>query len=333
MVQHPQTPILPWLLALLVVVLMCAGLTVGPAAISFGDILRTPWLEADDPISIVVLSIRLPRVLLGLLVGASLGMAGAALQGLLRNPLAEPGIIGVSGSAAFAAVLVFYTGLAGSAIWILPVSGIAGALLSVILLYALAGSRQRGGMVNLILAGVAINALAGALTSLTLNLSPNPFAAYEIFFWLLGSLSNRSMTHVYMVLPCIVTGLSLLYVCRHDLDTLALGEDTAVSLGLNLARLRWMVIVGTALAVGGAVAVSGVVGFVGLVVPHLLRARVRYRPAALVPMSALGGAALVLAADIGTRIPLATGELKLGVVTALLGAPFFIHLVLRGNAR
>ena len=313
----------------LTVVLFIASLCVGSVFISPEQLL--PHLVADKThtMHLIVREIRLPRALLAILVGGSLGLAGAALQGLLRNPLAEPGIIGVSGCAALGAVLAFYVGAAGAAHWTLPLSGIAGALLSVVAIYLLAG--RNAGILTIILAGVAINSLAGALTALILSLSPNPFATYEIFFWLLGSLSNRSFEHVLLILPFILAGCLMLITTGRALDALSLGEDTAVSLGVNLGHTRTRIIVGAAFAVGSSVAVTGIVGFIGLVVPHLLRPLVGHRPGALLGVSAVGGAALTLAADIGTRIPVVTGELRLGVVTALVGAPFFLHLVLKSR--
>ncbi|MEQ8234120.1 MAG: iron ABC transporter permease [Gammaproteobacteria bacterium] len=317
------------LLVLACGLLFIAALCLGPVPLDPRSLPQLLAAGSEQPLAIVVREIRLPRALLAVLVGASLGLAGAALQGLLRNPLAEPGIVGVSGLAALAAVLCFYTGLAGVAMWVLPLSGMLGALGAVAALALLAG--RHASIHTLILAGVAINSLAGALTTLVLNLTPNPFAAYEIFFWLLGSLANRSFEHVWLVLPFTLAGWALLLGTARGLDALSLGEDTAASLGVDLARLRRRVVLGTALAVGSAVAVTGVVGFVGLVVPHLLRPLVGHRPGALLGTSALGGAALTLAADLGTRVPLPQGELKLGVVTALIGAPFFLHLVLRGR--
>ena len=313
----------------LTVVLFIASLCVGPVFISPQSLL--PYLLADDAqaMSLIAREIRLPRALLAILVGGGLGLAGAALQGLLRNPLAEPGIIGVSGCAALGAVLTFYVGAAGATHWTLPLSGITGALLSVVAIYLLAG--RNAGILTIILAGVAINSLAGALTALLLSLSPNPFAAYEIFFWLLGSLSNRSFEHVLLILPFTIVGCLMLITTGRALDALSLGEDTAVSLGVNLGHTRARIIVGAAFAVGSGVAVTGVVGFIGLVVPHLLRPLVGHRPGALLGVSAVGGAALTLAADIGTRVPVVTGELRLGVVTALVGAPFFLHLVLKSR--
>ena len=273
--------------------------------------------------------IRLPRALLGLLIGAALGMSGAALQGFLRNPLAEPGVIGVSGAAALGAVLALYTGLSLAVPLALPALAIAGALAAVLVLQALAAGAST---LTLILAGVALSSLAGALTALALNLSPNPFAAQEIVFWLLGSLTDRSLVHVALAAPFILAGMALLLATARDLETLTLGEEAAASLGVNLARTRWLVVLGTALAVGAATAVAGVIGFVGLVVPHLLRPLVGHRPAALLPVSALGGALLLLVADVAVRLVTPGTELKLGVLTSLVGAPFFLWLVVRSRA-
>jgi iron complex transport system permease protein len=249
------------------------------------------------------------------------------MQGLMRNPLAEPGIIGVSGAAAFGAVTVFYFGLAGALSLALPLGGIAGAAAATFLLYGLSG--RGAGTMTLILAGVAINSFAGALTSLALNLSPNPYAVTEIVFWLLGSLADRSLPSVWLVLPLMIIGWGLLLVSGPALDGLTLGEDTAKSLGFDLGRLRLQLIAGTALAVGSAVAVTGAIAFVGLVVPHLLRPLVAHRPGRLLLVSGLGGAALTLAADIGVRLLPIRPELKLGVVTAIIGAPFLFSLIYR----
>ncbi|MQP64019.1 iron chelate uptake ABC transporter family permease subunit [Niveispirillum sp. SYP-B3756] len=314
-------------LLLLVVALFVLSLSVGPSAISLPLALADWWRGGDSTAAIIFADIRLPRALLALMIGAVLGLSGAALQGLLRNPLAEPGLIGVSASAGLGAVIAFYSGAGLLFPLALPAGGIAGALIAVTLLYLLAG--KQAGMLTLILAGVAINSLAGALTSLALSLSPNPFALSEIVFWMLGSLADRSMTHIYVSAPFMLAGsLALLSVGR-GLDALSLGEDTARSLGFSTARLALFTIGGTALAVGAAVAVAGAIGFIGLIVPHLLRPLAGYQPSRLLPLSALGGAALLLAADIAVRLGGPGPELKLGVVTALLGAPFFLALVLR----
>ena len=279
--------------------------------------------------ALVFEEIRLPRTLLAVLIGASLGLSGAALQGMVRNPLAEPGVIGVSSSAALGAVIVFYFGLAAIFPMALPLGGIAGALLAVIFLYLLTG--KNSSMLTLILAGVAVSSLAAALTALALNLSPNPYASLEIFFWLMGSLADRSFTHVWLILPPTLLGWWLMLKGRRDLDVLSLGEDTAQSLGVNLQKLNQKIILGVALTVGSAVSVSGGIGFVGLVVPHLLRPYVGYQPGRLLISSALGGAILLLAADIIVRLLPTQQELKIGVLTALLGAPFFLHLILKSR--
>jgi iron complex transport system permease protein len=299
------------------------SLAIGPAGIGIPGLIgvfANPTAEAT-----ILFDIRFPRALIGVLVGASLGLAGAGMQGLLRNPLAEPGVIGVSGCAGLGAVLVFYSGLASEFSLGLPMGGMVGALVAVWLLYRLSG--RSNSTLSLVLAGVAINAFAGALTALVLNLSSNPFAAYEIVFWLMGSFADRSMQHVLICLLPIVFGWVLLIRSGRGLNALSLGEDTAVSMGVNLSQLRLSVISGTALCVGAAVSVSGMIGFIGLVVPHLLRPWVGHEPRRLLLPSALGGAILALLADIAVRTIPTPIELKIGVLTALIGAPFFLSLL------
>ena len=302
-----------------------ASLAVGYArldlAAAFGDaIAGRPTVAA-----LVLEQIRLPRAALGLIVGFSLGLAGAALQGLLRNPLADPGVVGVSGGAAFGAVVVFYSGLAGVFALAMPLGGVVGAVAAALALYGLAG--RGAGTMTLILAGVTINAFAGALTALALNLSPNPYAAYEIMFWLMGSLADRSLPQLWLALPLSVVGWALLVASAPALDALSLGEDTAASLGFDLGRLRAQLIAGVALAVGAAVAVSGAIGFVGLVAPHLLRPLVGHRPGRLLVASGFGGAIVLLVADVVVRLIPVHPELRLGVATALIGAPLLYGLI------
>lgn len=308
--------------------LLVAGLFVASLGVGYAPIPASLWLSGnlDTNLALILSEIRLPRALLGLLVGAALGLSGAALQGFLRNPLADAGLIGVSATASLGAVLVLYTGLAAGFALALPIGGLTGAALAVLLVYGLAG--HDSSMLTLILAGVAVNSFASALTALALNLAPNPYAVLEIVFWLLGSLADRGMDQVALAAPFILFGCAALLTSGRALDALSLGEDTARSLGFSLPRLRLQVIGGTALAVGAAVAVTGSIGFVGLVVPHLLRPLVRHRPSALLGLSALGGAALLLAADIGVRLIPTEVELKLGVVTALVGGPFFLYLLM-----
>jgi iron complex transport system permease protein len=328
MTNHNETRLTAILLMSLLV-LMALSLIIGELNISIINSLKSILNNQSTLESIVFEEIRLPRTLLAVLIGGSLGLSGAALQGMVRNPLAEPGVIGVSSSAALGAVIVFYFGLSAIFPIALPLGGIAGALLAVVFLYLLTG--KNSSMLTLILAGVAVSSLAAALTALALNLSPNPYASLEIFFWLMGSLADRSFTHVWLILLPTLLGWWLMLKGRRDLDVLSLGEDTAQSLGVNLAKLNRRIILGVALAVGSAVSVSGGIGFVGLVVPHLLRPHVGYQPGRLLICSALGGAILLLAADMLVRLIPTQQELKIGVLTALLGAPFFLHLILKSR--
>jgi iron complex transport system permease protein len=306
-------------------VMFLASLFVGYAAIPIPEGLAA-LMGRGNPLFVTVMQeIRLPRVLLAAMVGASLGLAGAAMQGFLRNPLAEPGLIGVSGSAALGAVIALQTGLAAAFLLALPIAALTFAALSVGLILLLAD--PRGSSLTLILAGIAVSAFAAALTSLTLNLSPNPYAASEIMFWMMGSVANRAMSHVWLALPIMALGWAALAGLGRGLDALTLGEDAAEALGIALSRLRLQLLLGTAAAVGAATAVAGAVGFVGLVVPHILRRFAHGRPSTLLWASALGGAAMVLAADLVTRLVLPDRDLKLGVVMALIGAPLFLHLI------
>lgn len=309
------------LLALALGLSLFAGGTPLPLS-ALGDALSGS--EALD--ALILRELRIPRVLLGLLVGAGLGGAGAVLQGLFRNPLADPGVVGVSASAGLGAVSALYFGIAGSFALALPLAGVAGAGLGVALLFAIAG--RGASATTLILAGVAVNAMAGALTALLMNLSPNPWALSEIAYWLMGSLNDASWNEVGFAAPLVLPGLAVLLTTLRALDGLSLGEDTARSLGIDLAKLRLAAVAGTGLAVGAGVAVAGTIGFVGLVVPHLLRPLVGYRPGALVLPSMLGGALLITLADIAVRLISGPGmPLYLGVLTALIGAPFFLWLV------
>ena len=310
----------------LIVVFYCA-LIVGPVDISIVEALMDSFENESTIGSLILLDIRLPRALLALFIGATLGLAGAALQGLLRNPLAEPGIIGVSNCAALGAVLVFYFGYSNLAWFALPLGGLVGALASVVIIFMLIGNSRS--IVTLILAGVAINAIGGALIALALNFAPNPYAMQEIVFWLLGSVSNRSMNELMIALPFILVGWVIILYCGRFLNALTLGEETAYSMGFDVKRLRWILVIGVAACVGAAVSVAGNIGFIGLVVPHLIRPFVGYEPRRLLLASTLGGAILLVVADIAVQLLSSGGELKLGVITSLVGGPFFLFLILK----
>jgi iron complex transport system permease protein len=307
--------------------LFVASLGVGPVFLPPETVVDALIDRSNETARIIVVDIRLPRALLALLIGAMLGLSGAALQGLLRNPLAAPSLFGAPAAAAFGAVAVISYGLVDTLSFALPAAAIAGALLSVGLLILVAG--PRAGLLVLILAGLAISSLAAAGTALVLNLAPNPFAALEIAFWLLGSLEDRSMRHVFIALPFMLVGAALLVRDRSAFKALTLGEEAAESLGFPLTGVRLRVIAGVAAGVGAGVAVAGSIGFIGLVAPHLMRPFVRYDPGRLLLPAALCGAALLLAADIAVRLIPSTGEIKVGVLTGLIGAPFFIALIFR----
>jgi len=286
------------------------------------------WLRGADTLKAIVIGdIRLPRTLLAICVGAALGLSGAALQGLLRNPLADPGLIGASQGAALGAAAVFYFGLLSFAGEMAPaLAGLLGAGIALVLMLALAGS-SRPSMV--IMAGLAISTISGAALAMVLNFAPNPFAMQELVFWLLGSVSERGLDHLRILLPALLIGGVLILRQRPLLYGLSLGERTAQSLGLNVKRGSRLIVLGAAVLVGSAVAVAGAIGFVGLIVPHLVRPLVNHRPDRLLIPSMLAGATLVLCADLVVRLLPPGRELKLGVLTSLIGAPLFIWLVWR----
>lgn len=311
--------------------LFVLSLGIGPVRLSPATVAGALFGRGDETALVIVREIRLPRAILSVVIGGILGLCGAAMQGLLRNPLAAPSLFGAPQAAAFGAVATLSLGLADALSFALPVAAILGAFLSVFLLVAVAG--RNAGLTLLILAGLAISSLAGAATALAMNLAPNPFAALEIAFWLLGSLEDRSMRHVLMALPFILAGAVLLAANARSFRALTLGEEAAQSLGVNVARLRFIVIVGVALGVGASVAVAGTIGFIGLVAPHLVRPLVRYDPARLLLPAALAGSCLLTAADVVVRIIPSTTDIKVGVLTSLIGVPFFLYLILRERRR
>ena len=312
------------LLTLALPLALVAALISGPVAIDLPAALLQGW-HSDSSDAVILWQLRLPRALLAVLVGAALGMGGAAMQGMLRNPLAEPALLGVSSGAALAAILLLYYGLAWQSGWLLPLLAIAGAFIAVACVWMLAG---RGASASrLVLAGVAINAFLSALMALALNYAPSMFAMQEIVFWLLGSLANRGWDQLLLALPFVVIGGVLLFCARNYLRALSLGEASAASLGFGGRRYPLAVLLGIAAAVGAAVAVAGTIGFIGLVVPHLMRPLVRQDPGRLLWASALAGALLLLLADILVLNFVGAQELRIGAVTAFIGAPFFFWLI------
>src|SRR6266850_1891783 len=296
-------------LAALVALLVLISLGIGPVRLSPLAVTEALFGGGSEVSQVIVREIRLPRTLLALAIGAILGLSGAPQ------------------SAAFGAVLVIALGLADVRSYALPVAAIVAAFASVFVLLSIAGSNA--GLLILILSGLAISSFAGAATALVMNLATNPFLVLEIAFWLLGSLEDRSFQHVFLALPFIIAGAIMLFSQRHAFRALSLGEETAQSLGVDVGRLRLFVISGVALGVGGAVAVTGTIGFIGLVAPHLMRPLIGHDPGRLLVPSALAGSALLLAADIAVRIIPSTSDIKVGVLTSIIGVPFFLYLIMR----
>lgn len=283
------------------------------------------WL-AGDLQSLIITQLRLPRICVGAIVGAALGVSGGTMQGYLRNPLADPGLFGVSACAALGAVVSLYFGFIASPLT-LPLFALAGAGAGAALLMIVAG--RSGGILLFTLAGVILSSLAGALTALLINLAPTPFASAEIVTWLMGALADRSWSDAGIGLPLTLAGATLLMRAGKSLDALTLGDIAARSMGVDMGRLQRMIVAGLALCVGSSVAIAGVIGFVGLVVPHLMRPLAGHRPSALLLPSALAGALLVVVADMAVRIMPFVSEVRLGIVMSVLGAPFFLMLLLR----
>jgi iron complex transport system permease protein len=311
--------------SVIVALAVFASLFVGRAEAPASAILDGLFSPEPSFAKLVVLELRLPRALLALLVGAALGLSGAVLQGLLRNPLADPGLLGVSSGAALGAVFAIYFGLSAIAPLAIPAFGLIGALGA----GALTFTFGRGGTLTMILAGAAVSSLMSAFLALALNFAPSPYAAYEVTIWMLGSLTDRTWDHIALAGPFIAVGLILLAMTGRALDALALGETQAASLGVDLDRTRMLALVGAGLAVGAATSVTGAIGFIGLVAPHLVRGFVGHEPRRILLPSAMLGAALLLLADIATRMIHTNTELKVGVLTSLVGAPFFFALVIR----
>ena len=320
-----MTRILVPLLLILLLFAAWVSLSFGSVPISVGAGLWD-WLYGQQSREALIIGeIRLPRTLLALCVGAALGLSGAALQGLLRNPLADPSLVGASQGAALGAATVFYFGIfAGLGTLATAVAGLLGAGLALLLMLGLAGAGRPS---LVILAGLAISTLAGAALAVVLNYAPNPYAMQELVFWLLGSVSNRGMDSLYILLPALVIGSGLIWQQRRLLAGLSLGDQVAESMGLSVTRGSRFIVLGAAFLVGSSVSVAGNIGFVGLLVPHIVRPWAGHRPDKILVPSMLLGAILVCVADIVVRAMPAGQELKLGVLTSLIGAPLFIWLV------
>jgi iron complex transport system permease protein len=287
-----------------------------------------PWSAwtLDDPRWLIIAELRIPRTVLAIAVGGALGISGAAMQGYLRNPLADPGLFGISSSAALGATISLYFGFNASAL-LLPSFALIGGSASMFVLALLAG--RSGSLIMFALAGMIIASITGSLTTLTISLAPTPFVASQIITWLLGALTDRSWDDVKITLPAILVGATLIATTGRSLDALTLGEQAARSMGVDVRRLQWLIVLGVGLCVGGSVAAAGIIGFVGLMVPHLVRPLVGGRPSAILLPSALGGALLLTLGDTLVRIAPSVSELRLGVAMSMLGGPFFLVMLFR----
>ncbi len=325
----PRSLLVPGLAVACAIAIFAACL-LGSTPLPAGQVLDALFGGADPADRLVVWSIRLPRALAAFIVGVALGASGAALQGLLRNPLAEPGVLGVSASASLTATFALYYGVVAVTPWALPISAIIGALLATTII-ALAAVRTRS-VVTLILIGVGLSSFAGATMTLLLNFAPNPFSLADMISWSLGSVANRSFDDITFVAPFMIVGLTILWVTRRGLSALTLGEEAASAVGLNLQHQRILTVLGAGLVTGASVALAGAIGFVGIVAPHVVRPFVDYDPARTVLPSALLAGFILVVADIGVRLMPTDSELKLGVVAAIIGAPAFIWIAIQRRA-
>jgi iron complex transport system permease protein len=309
------------------VLFLLGSCLIGPVPLDLARLLPALAGLGDPQASLIIWQIRLPRALAALAVGMALGTSGAALQGLLRNPLAEPGVLGVSAMASLSATIVIYWGLIAISPWLLPLAAIAGALLATIIL-ALTAPKVES-VITLVLVGVGLSSFAGALMSLLLNLAPNPFTLADMMNWMMGSVANRSVSDLFMAGPFLMVGAVIIMLAAPGLRALGLGEEAASATGLDVGRTRVLVVLGTGFLTGAAVSMAGAVGFVGIIAPHLVRPWVGHDPMRTILPSALLGGLLLLAADLIARLVPTTQELKLGVVAALIGAPIFIWIAAR----
>ena len=329
------------MLTILLGVSIIAGICIGSSPLGPGTVARviashllpSGWVDlsgVSEAEQVIIWLVRTPRVLIAALVGASLAVAGAQMQGLFRNVLASPDVIGGSSGGALGAVLALATGLAMRSLFYLPVMSFAGALVALFLVYAIATRRGRTPVATLLLAGIALNALGGAASSFLISLKWVRWeVAQEILFWLMGGLDSRTWPHFWLALPCCVTGLAVALIYARDLDVLLLGEEAALTVGVDVEKMKRIVITSAALLTGGAVAVSGIIGFIGLVVPHTVRLVIGPKHRYLLPASALAGATFLILTDILARTLRRPEEIRLGIITAVFGAPFFLYLLLR----
>jgi iron complex transport system permease protein len=327
------------LLVVLLIAVTIVAIAIGSTPIAPGTVARVlasrllPFAHiggVDETETIVIWIVRTPRVLVAALVGAALAIAGAQMQGLFQNPMASPDVIATSSGAALGAVLAIALGFAQLSLFWLPLWAFVGALISLVIVYSLTTRGGHTPIAMLLLAGVALNALIGALIAFVVTLRGVRFeVAQEILFWVMGGLDSRLWTHVWICAPCIVVGVVVSLLFARELDLFLAGEETAASLGVDVQRVKRVVLVTAALLTGAAVAVSGVIGFVGLIVPHVVRLLVGPAHRRVIPASGLIGATFLVMADLLARTVRPPQEVALGIITAAVGAPFFLYLLVK----
>lgn len=325
----------PWLLAggltLLLACIVMLGLGWGTVPLSVGRIWNALWKSQDaKPEDIVILwDLRLPRTILAGIVGGALATAGAAFQGLFRNPLADPYVIGASSGAALGATLAVALGMSTTALGLgpLPLAAFLGTIAAVLVVFSIAETGGNSSVGSLLLAGSALSAILTAVVSFLLICQEQPW--FHVFSWLLGGFSGRSWGHLAVATPYLIIGMVALWLCSRPLDALSGGDELAASLGLSLRKTRLLIVGAASFIVAASVAVSGIIGFIGLIAPHMARWLVGAGHKRLIPVSALLGAILLVVADVVARVVLAPMEVPVGIITSALGGPFFLYLLKR----
>ncbi len=343
LLAHQTVPQRQRIVCGLLLLTLCAAIIIsaghGPANIPYNTtarlLLRGLGFDVSIPLPaneiasdmIIINTIRLPRILIGALVGAALAVSGVTMQGVFRNPLADPGLLGVGAGGGFGAVLAITTGIASLSLWALPAAAFAGALITMLLVYGLSMVRGRSDSTTLILAGMALSVLLGSLTSIAIIFSKNDYAGIAALGWLFGRLDGRGWDHLMLAVVPILAAMLLTFAYSRELNLLLTGEEAAQALGVNVPRTRLILLSLASLMTGVAVSISGGISFVGLMIPHALRLLVGPDYRILLPASALGGAVFLVLADTVSRLIIQPAEINVGILTALLGAPFFLVLL------
>lgn len=327
------------LLFILLILSIVAATMFGGVTIPFLDTVFVllnvlPFFDFDivSKYETILLQIRLPRVLVAGVIGAGLAVAGVVMQSIFRNPMADPGIIGVSSGGAFGGVIAIYFGFTAIGSFMVPVLGFIGALLTLFLVYVISTHNGKTSILTLLLTGVAISSFLSACSSLIITYA-DLGQLQQILYWLMGDLNGRDWEHLQLLILPVLFSCSIFYLYRNELDILLLGEEEARNLGINVQRTRNLLLIVASLLTGVSVSLTGAIGFVGLIVPHMIRLMIGPSHRYLIPASILGGAFFLIVADLIARLVIKPAEIQIGIITAFFGAPFFIYLILLNNRK